>query len=299
MSGADAGLGPISPALAERVEAETYADYEAAVPASARAAAGAGQFRIGGGVALAIPGDATGYWNRVLGLGFAELISARLLTQVTGFYRQRGIAEATLALAPSVLPPDWAELREEFSISAAPTATAKLACGIDAARARVAENRARLADGLRVGPVAAGQAREFAEAKSTAFYGGISKAIYQNEMAHWIIGRPGWQSFAVFDDTAIVAVGSLHVADNVGHLFGGATRPEFRGRGAQSALIAARVEAAWAAGCDWVVAEAAAGDNSSLRNQRRAGLRLRYGRQHWTWRDRPAAQPAGLARAID
>jgi hypothetical protein len=289
MSREDAMPGMISPALAERTEAETYADYEAAAPATARAAAGAGQVRVGGGVALAVPKDVTGFFNRVVGLGFAEPISASLLGQVTEFYRQHGIAEVTLALASSVLPPDWARLCEELNIVGAGTATAKLACEIGVARARAAEHAPSLDAGLRVGPVTVGQAGEFAGAKSTAYYGAASVTGYQNEMAGGIIGRPGWQSFAVFDGSAMVAVGSLHVVDNVGHLFGGVTLPGYRGRGAQSALIAAGIKAAWSAGCDWVVAEAVAADNPSLRNQRRAGLRVCYGRQHWTWRDSKGA----------
>jgi len=135
-------------------------------------------------------------------------------------------------------------------------------------------------------PVALSQARELAEAKSTAFYGAASVTGYPTEKACAIIGRPGWQSFAVFDGATIVAVASLHVVDNAGHMFAGATLPEYRGRGAQSALIAARIEAAWSAGCDAVIAEAAAADNPSLHNQQRAGLRSCYERQHWTWRDR-------------
>jgi hypothetical protein len=38
-----------------------------------------------------------------------------------------------------------------------------------------------------------------------------------------------------------------------------------------------------------VIAEAVAKDNPSLRNQQRAGLRVCYERQHWTWRDSKGA----------
>ncbi|HEY6791995.1 MAG TPA: GNAT family N-acetyltransferase [Trebonia sp.] len=275
----------ISPALAERVEAETYADYEAAAPAAARVAAGAAQLRVAGGVALAAARDATGFWNRVVGLGFADPVSASLLGTITEYYRRRGIAEATLALAPSALPPDWARLCEELNISAAGAATVKLACETGVARARAVEHPARLDAGLRLAPVAAGQAGEFAKAKSAAFLGAAAVGAYQVDTSYGLIGRPGWQSFAIFDGASIAAVASLHVVGNVGHLFGGATLPGYRGRGAQSALISARVQAAWNAGCDWVIAETAAEDNPSLRNIQRGGLRGCYERQHWTWRD--------------
>ena len=289
MSREDFLPGTISPALAEQVEAETYADYQAAASARARAAAGAWQVRVGGGVALAVTTDTTGFWNRVLGLGFAESVSAGLLAWIAEFYRHHGIAAATLALAPSILPPDWARLCDQLNISPAEATTVKLACATGAARAHAAEHPARLDQGLRLGPVGAGQAREFAEAKSTAFLGRAAPGAYQGQASLGLIGRPGWQSFAVFDGPAIVATGSLHVVENVGHLFGGATLPGYRGRGAQSALIEARVAAARAAGCDWVIAETSVTDNPSLRNMRRAGLRPYYERQHWTWRDGPDA----------
>jgi GNAT superfamily N-acetyltransferase len=275
----------ISPALAERVEAETYADYEAAARGPARAAAGAGQLRVGGGVALAVPKDATGFWNRVVGLGLAEPVSARLLGIVTEFYWSYGITEAALALAPSALPSDWGRICPELNISPAEATTVKLARETGPARERAAEHLARLDAGLRLGPVESGQAGEFAQAKSAAFLGAAGSGAYQVDTSYGLIGRPGWQSFAVFDGATIVAAASLHVVGNVGHLFGGGTLPAYRGRGAQSALIAARVEAAWDAGCDWVMAEAAAGDNPSLRNLGRAGLRRCYERPHWTWRE--------------
>jgi len=289
MSHGDYLPGSISPAQAELVEAETYADYQAAAAAPAMAAAGARQLRAGGGVALAVAKDATGFWNRVTGLGFAEPVTAGLLATVTEFYRQQGIAAVTLVLAPSLLPPDWARLCEQLNISLAGPGTVKLARELAAAPARAADRPAGLDPSLRLGPVAAGLAREFAEAKSTAFLGPAAPGAYLREASAGLIGRPGWQSLAVFDGAAVVATGSLHVVENVGHLFGGATLPGYRGRGAQSALIDARIAAARAAGCDWVIAETSVTDNPSLRNMRRAGLRPYYERQHWTWRDGPDA----------
>jgi GNAT superfamily N-acetyltransferase len=152
-----------------------------------------------------------------------------------------------------------------------------------ASRARAA---ARLADALRVGPVPPERAREWAEIMQRAMGRGDLRPA---AMAAGTVGRAGWQSLAVFRDSAIVAAGSLRVSGNVGHLFGGATLPGERGNGAQSALIAARAAAAVEAGCDWVISEAVAeapGErNPSLRNLLRAGLTARYERRNWMWSD--------------
>jgi GNAT superfamily N-acetyltransferase len=71
-------------------------------------------------------------------------------------------------------------------------------------------------------------------------------------------------------------------------MFGGATLPEARGRGAQSALLTARVRAATGEGCRWLVAETGAegpGEhNPSLHNMVRVGFEPLYERANWLWR---------------
>ncbi|MCO8273957.1 hypothetical protein M1L60_25490 [Actinoplanes sp. TRM 88003] len=67
-----------------------------------------------------------------------------------------------------------------------------------------------------------------------------------------------------------------------------ATLPSHRGRGAQSALIAARAAAAAEAGCRHVHAEtwkpADGAPNPALANLLRAGLTPLYERDNWVWR---------------
>jgi hypothetical protein len=274
----------ISAAAFEQAEAETWADFTAAAPPPARAALGLAQLRIGGGVALAMPHDPSGFW----GLGFAEPLTAGLLEQLVSFYREHGLSAARIQLAPAVLPPDWAGICAKLDIARAPTTFAKLAghLGIVTARSHVA---ARLDAGLRVGPVTPAQAREWAEVTWEVF--GFPTE-HQVEMAMGAVGRAGWRQFAVFDGETIVAGAGLYVAGNVGYLFGGATLERARRQGAQSALIAARAMAAREAGCDWLIAETPTerpGEhNPSLHNMERAGMAVIYEQQAWMWRA-PAA----------
>ena len=71
--------------------------------------------------------------------------------------------------------------------------------------------------------------------------------------------------------------GALYVDGGVGWLGFGATLPPYRGRGAQSAILAARIEDARRQGCATVVTETGelADDrpSSSYRNIVRAGFR--------------------------
>jgi len=69
----------------------------------------------------------------------------------------------------------------------------------------------------------------------------------------------------------VVAVGMLHIHGKVGLLRGGVVLPEWRGRGIQRALIAARAGLARELGCDTISSHAAPGSVSE-RNLLRMGL---------------------------
>jgi GNAT superfamily N-acetyltransferase len=278
----------ISPALAEQAEAEAYADFEAAATDAGKTALGMRQLRIGGGVALAMRNDPSGFWSKTLGLGFAEPVTAGLVERVIEFYRDCGLSSATLQFAPQVLPTDWADITARLTISGSGSALVKLAgdLGTVTAGSRDVARSGCLDDGLHVTRVPAARAREWAEVTLRVF--GLL-VEHQVEMGTGCVGRPGWQAFAVFSGSEIVATAGLYVTGSVGHLFGAATLPGARRRGAQSALIAARAAAAREAGCAWLVgetfAEGPGQHNSSLHNMLRAGMSVCYKRPNWTWRD--------------
>ena len=56
-------------------------------------------------------------------------------------------------------------------------------------------------------------------------------------------GADGWQCFVAFDGQTPAATGALFVTGSVGWLGAAGTMPEYRRRGAQGALLAARIEA--------------------------------------------------------
>ncbi|WP_030438312.1 GNAT family N-acetyltransferase [Actinoplanes subtropicus] len=71
--------------------------------------------------------------------------------------------------------------------------------------------------------------------------------------------------------------GSMRIADGIAQLTGAATAPAFRRRGIQSALLAARLTDATAAGCDVAVITVQPGSQSQQNAQRR-GFDLLYNR---------------------
>ena len=98
-------------------------------------------------------------------------------------------------------------------------------------------------------------------------------------------GEPGWHCFVGYAGDGPASVGALFLTGTTGWLGLGATRPEHRGGGGQSAILAARIAAAGAAGCDLVVTEtgirAEGRPNVSHDNIERAGFRSTYVRENW------------------
>ena len=97
-----------------------------------------------------------------------------------------------------------------------------------------------------------------------------------------VVGAPGWHCFLASAAGEPAAAGALYVDGTSAWLGIAATRAAFRRRGAQSALLAARIEAARAAGAKLLTTETGTGDpGPSYRNIERAGFRAAYVRPNW------------------
>ena len=107
-------------------------------------------------------------------------------------------------------------------------------------------------------------------------------------MGQWLArlpGRPGWHCFVAYDGREPAAGGALFVTGDIGWFGLGATRPEFRRRGAQGAILAARIERAAELGCSLVVTETGElvddRPSNSYRNILRAGFEPQYVRPNY------------------
>jgi GNAT superfamily N-acetyltransferase len=96
-----------------------------------------------------------------------------------------------------------------------------------------------------------------------------------------IVGAPGWHCFVAWDGDEPAASGALYADGELGWLGVGATRPAFRRRGAQSALLAARIEAARRLGVRRLTTETGVERGPSYRNILRAGFHEAYERPNW------------------
>jgi hypothetical protein len=270
--------------LAEQTEIEAYADFATAAPAPVREALGVGSLRVGSALALAMREDPSRFFNRAGGFGAGEPVTVEVLAQVRDFYREQGVSQGAFMIAPPLLPLDWAAIAANLNLTEG-SRFAKLGCDIETALS-AADGVAALDPRLSVGLVDHRQAQEWATVMTTTF-GFTTPGMA--DMAASSVGRPNWRQYAVCEGEQIIAVGSIFVNGECADMFGGATIPGGRGRGAQSALLTVRARAAQAAGCRWLVAETGAegpGDhNTSLRNMVRAGFEPLYERVTWLWRE--------------
>ncbi|HZO62810.1 MAG TPA: GNAT family N-acetyltransferase, partial [Gaiellaceae bacterium] len=107
--------------------------------------------------------------------------------------------------------------------------------------------------------------------------GGFGMPDWSKELAANVVGRPGWTCYVAYDQGAPAGAGALFIHEDIGWLGFGATLPGFRGRGAQSAVLAARIEEARRHGCTAVTTETGElqddRPSGSYRNIVRAGFR--------------------------
>lgn len=100
-----------------------------------------------------------------------------------------------------------------------------------------------------------------------------------------LVGRRNWNWFGAFEREDLVAVGALFAHGATGWLTLAATAARARGRGAQKALLAARIEHARSTGLRRLVTETgevtAGRPDASHRNIERAGFAAAFTRPIW------------------
>lgn len=100
-----------------------------------------------------------------------------------------------------------------------------------------------------------------------------------------LTAHPAWRTYLTTDGDEAAGAAGLFVHDGAGWFDWAATRPEFRRRGSQSALLTHRVADAIGAGCDVLfteTGEAVPGDpQHSYRNIEAAGFEAGGPRANW------------------
>ncbi|GAB7046376.1 GNAT family N-acetyltransferase [Catenuloplanes indicus] len=259
------------PVAGEAVEGAFLRAIAEHAPAALRETLGLRATRVDGVTVLTVRAGIP-MFNRAI--GFTAPVTAGLLDRILDVYRAAGAPSAVLKLPPPLLPDDWAELCAARGLAPLPDSVKV---------ARSAAGPPRIRTGLRVGPVPADAEAAWTDLVMSA----LDPVPHLADLLPGPGRDPRGHRFAAWDGGEMVAAAQLFTHGPAGVLKSGVTRASHRGRGAQSALIAARIAAARHAGCDWVVSETSAPEpgehHTSLRNLERLGFTRTYDYRTVRW----------------
>ncbi|MDU0199467.1 hypothetical protein ACYEXS_36505 [Paenibacillus sp. MAH-36] len=262
----------------EIVEREAWLDLVVAAPADYVESSKVSSARLGAMVGIADLGVPITEFNRILGLGIGKPVNEAELDQAIAWMNDNAAASFALQVSPTALPE--ARLVEwilERGFKNAGNGWAKLY------RDSVPVVDQAVPTTLDVRLVEAHQAEEFGRVAQAAF--GLPETIIPLLSA--IVGRPNWKAYLAYDGDTPVASGAMFLDNKWAWLGVDATLPDYRGRGAQNALIRQRVSEGISAGVVGFTAETGQppegqeGSNKSFNNYHRSGFTRVYARRNY------------------
>jgi GNAT superfamily N-acetyltransferase len=261
--------------LVEEVEAQAWSDVLSAAT-GAEASIGGRTLRLEGAVALSCTGVDVSLFNRIIGAGVFERATRAGVERLLGEYPARGVRRIFVHVSEAARPLELRHWLEAAGLVRYHRSWAKLV------RGREAVPKVSTAMALRAATA------EHAEAFGRILTEGFDLPAGSAPLFRAMVGRNGWHALLAFEqarDTP-VAAGSLFVAGDVGYLAGGATLKPYRGRGAQGALMAKRLELALDLGCRWIITETGEAvpdqPNHSYNNMLRTGFSVVGSRENYT-----------------
>lgn len=211
-------------------------------------------------------------FNRAVGLGVNAPVARATIDGLIDRYQAKGLKNFAFQISPEAKPAeahDWLTSRglrvRDYWVKGYRSADRNLTMKTD----------------LRIEQIDKSQATVFGEIVCGAF--GMPTTLLPVIAAP--VGLPGWNHYIAWEGTSPAAAAALMVRGATGWLGIGGTRPEFRGRGAQSALIARRVRDGSKLGCTMFVAETwkerPDAPNPSYHNMLHTGFVMAYDRPNY------------------
>jgi hypothetical protein len=261
----------------EKLERATFLELFAALPAAYAATHEAKVIDRGSTAFFAMRGLPGFEFNKVLGLGIEEPVSEKQLDEAVDWLRSNCNPLSSLQIASGASPlslQDWLARRrlEPHGNGWAVFRRGPTELTVEPAAMALTVREVSVADAVSFGAVVQG-----------AFGLPSDFAVWSSAMAT----RPAIRAYLAYDRMKPVAAGLLCIKDRWGWLGLDGTLPDFRRRGAQTALLARRISDGIAMGLRGFIVETgnpAPGDDQkhpSYRNIRRAGFELAYLRTNY------------------
>jgi hypothetical protein len=254
--------------LVESAEARAYASLMQAAPA----ALGFRAEQVGSATLLIASSLKITLFNRVIGLGVGEPATERAIDGMLDTFGREGIGNFAVHLSPAAQPAALAMWLSNRGLVPKDNWTKAY---------RQARPAAPVPTDLRIERIGPESAGAFARVACEAFQ-------MPDMLRPWLeagVGRSGWRHYLAYDENRPVATGALHVENHVGWLGLAGTLPSHRRRGAQGALMSARINDAAALGCVWLATETAEDTaehpNPSFHNMLRTGFTVAYQRPNF------------------
>lgn len=259
--------------LAELAEAHGTADFFRAAPAELTTEHGLYLEETSSFTAFVVKNTPSlRFYNNVMGLGVAALATEADLDHLLELYGEANLS-FSLHLSPEAQPPElpqWLAARGLQHV------------GNSAKFYRGVETPSEISTELRI---------ELAKTERAADFTRIACYGRNEVVSTWLeatIGRKNWWHYLAFTEENIpIAAGALYLDGPVGWLGWAATLPEYRRRGAQSALLNHRIREAVRLGCHWLSVDTGEDTpekpNSSYHNILKAGFQLAYLRPKYVY----------------
>lgn len=260
----------------EPVERQAYVDLYEALPDTIASSCGISWSLNSGRLRLTCEAEDHPFFNRVMGVCGSAGNVVPPLEEIVEHYRERGVGRWMLQVAPEDGSTELSHALSEGGL--VPLRGWAKHAGLVSRIPRPVEDPRF---DLRVELIGRDRAHDWA----SVLAGEFGFPAGSEEWPSATVGLPGWSHYVVYDVDTPVACAALIARDSVGTLNFAATLESHRRRGAQSALIAARIQEARRSGLEWLVTETDEElpdrPNPSYRNVIRLGLPVRYVRANW------------------
>lgn len=256
-------------ALARRLERTEASSNAACVEARAvlEPAAGAAWIEVAGAYAMFDGPDS--FLTQTFGLGVFDPVDMAVLETLETFFSERGapVYHEVSPLASAVIPLLVARGYQPVEF------TNVLYRPVDGTTAGASAD-------FCVRRIAPDEAARWADTAAQGWSEDPDAAAFMRTYGELLVRASGMNCFVAEREGTAVAAGGLGIYGRVAILAGASTVPAARGRGAQRALLEARLRCAADQGCDLAMMGTAPG-SASQRNAERQGFRIAYTRVKW------------------